>query len=90
MYIHTYYISINYSVCHLHSCQSVQNLGLAVVSIITGLIVEHYTYTILEIFFLCWLALALLASIVIWLYNIKHKGILNMTPHQREEWAAKM
>lgn len=34
------------------SCQSVQNLGLAVITIVTGKIVEAYGYFWLEIFFI--------------------------------------
>lgn len=36
----------------IFSCQSVQNLGLAVITIITGKIVEAYGYFWLEIFFI--------------------------------------
>lgn len=34
------------------SCQSVQNLGLAVFNIVAGTIVEHYGYTWVEVFFI--------------------------------------
>lgn len=37
------------------SCQSVQNLGLAVVSMFAGIIVDRGGYFTLEIFFICWL-----------------------------------
>lgn len=36
----------------VNSCQSVQNLGLAIFSIVAGDIAENYGYTWLEIFFL--------------------------------------
>lgn len=39
----------------ISSAQSVQNLGLAVVSILAGIIVDSGGYMILEIFFLAWL-----------------------------------
>lgn len=38
------------------SCQAVQNLGLALISMVTGLIVDHYGFLMLEIFFIIWLA----------------------------------
>jgi len=37
-------------------CQSVQNLGLAVVSMIAGMIVDRGGYLMLELFFIGWLA----------------------------------
>lgn len=38
------------------SCQAVQNLGLALITMVTGLIVDHYGFLMLEIFFIVWLA----------------------------------
>lgn len=35
------------------SCQAVQNLGLATVIILAGMIVDKYGYLMLEMFFLC-------------------------------------
>ncbi|XP_015512581.1 major facilitator superfamily domain-containing protein 1 [Neodiprion lecontei] len=65
--------------------QSVQNLGLAVVSILTGMIVDSGGYFMLEMFFLAWLCVSLLATIGIWLSDITTTGgYLNMTPGQRE------
>lgn len=40
---------------YFYSCQSVQNLGLAVVSMVTGIIVDNGGYFMLEIFFISWL-----------------------------------
>ena len=42
--------------------QSIQNLGLAVVTIITGVIVDHYGYLVLEVFLLFCLCVALIAG----------------------------
>ena len=42
--------------------QSIQNLGLAVVTIITGVIVDHCGYLVLEVFFLFCLFIALIAG----------------------------
>lgn len=82
-----------------------QNLGLAVISMVSGMIVDGYGYLVLEAFFIGWLTgeitllvctewskicicmclpVALLATIVIWIYDSKHRGNLNMTPLERE------
>lgn len=37
-------------------CQSVQNLGLAVISMLSGMIVDNGGYFMLEIFFIGWLS----------------------------------
>lgn len=66
-------------------CQSVQNLGLAVITILAGIIVDHSDndHTWVQLFFMGWLTLALIATCVIWAYDKKHRGNLNMTPAQR-------
>ncbi|XP_055593267.1 major facilitator superfamily domain-containing protein 1-like [Uranotaenia lowii] len=64
-------------------CQSVQNLGLAVISMISGLIVDKGGYFMLEIFFIGWLVVSLLATIVIWLYDANNDGLLNMSTKDR-------
>ncbi|XP_054284429.1 major facilitator superfamily domain-containing protein 1-like [Macrosteles quadrilineatus] len=65
--------------------QAIQNLGLGVITLVTGIIVDSGGYFMLELFFLAWLAVALVTGIVIWLYDAKHSGILNMSTTQREE-----
>lgn len=65
------------------SCQSVQNLGLAVVSMVSGMIVDNGGFFMLELFFIGCLIIALIATIVIWLYDSSTGGNLNMTPCQR-------
>ena len=74
--------------------QAVQNLGLAVIALLAGLIVDHFGYLWLEIFFLSWLSLALATTIMLWVLDKNHSGILNMSVSQRaifkeEELAAK-
>ncbi|KAJ8966405.1 hypothetical protein NQ317_009637 [Molorchus minor] len=64
-------------------CQAIQNLGLAVVSIVTGLIVQNWGYTILEIFFISSLGGALLSTLALWLLDLLRNGTLNMTPGRR-------
>ncbi|XP_005182702.1 major facilitator superfamily domain-containing protein 1 [Musca domestica] len=70
-------------------CQSVQNLGLAVITIIAGMIIDKSNgdHTWLELFFLGWLTIALIATCVIFAYDRKTKGNLNMSPAQRVEYA---
>ncbi|XP_051158231.1 major facilitator superfamily domain-containing protein 1-like isoform X2 [Leptopilina boulardi] len=63
--------------------QAVQNLGLAVVSIISGMIVDKGGYFMLEIFFLSWLWISLITVIVIWISDRATGGYLNMTPGAR-------
>ncbi|KAG4066419.1 hypothetical protein HA402_007055 [Bradysia odoriphaga] len=65
-------------------CQAVQNLGLAVISMVSGMIVDNGGYFMLEIFFIGWLSIALIATVVIWLYDANTNGNLNMTPRERE------
>lgn len=69
-------------------CQSVQNLGLAIITILAGVIVDksegHYLW--LQFFFLCWLTIALIATCCIWAYDRKTKGNLNMSPAHRLEY----
>lgn len=64
--------------------QSVQNLGLAVITLIAGNVVDSGGYLLLEVFFLGCLCLALFTSVVIWIIDRQRSGILNMTPRQRE------
>ncbi|XP_063993855.1 major facilitator superfamily domain-containing protein 1-like [Diachasmimorpha longicaudata] len=69
--------------------QAVQNLGLAVVSILAGMIVDRGGYLMLEMFFLGWLWVSLVTSVIIWVNDVsKTGGYLNMTPKQREIYEA--
>lgn len=67
-------------------CQSVQNLGLAVISIVAGIIVDHGGYYWLELFFMGSLYVSLLATFAIMLFDICGTGVLNMSPKQRDEF----
>ncbi|EDV40570.1 uncharacterized protein Dana_GF23860 [Drosophila ananassae] len=71
-------------------CQSIQNLGLAVITIIAGIIVDHSgkNHTWVQLFFMGWLTVALIATGIIWGYNKKHHGNLNMTPQQRASFVS--
>lgn len=63
--------------------QSAQNLGLAALSIVAGLIVDNNGYLILEIFFLAWLCVALIATIILWMTDAFRGGHLNLSVNQR-------
>ena len=64
---------------------AIQNLGLAGVSLLAGLIVDHHGYLWLEVFFIFWLVLATTATVLLWLvdYNSETK-FLNMSTKQRK------
>ncbi|KAJ8313236.1 hypothetical protein KUTeg_009213 [Tegillarca granosa] len=49
--------------------QAIQNLGLAVISLVAGAIVDSSGYLLLEVFFLAWLCVALIASVLLYLMD---------------------
>ena len=55
-------IVLYYSLHAVYRMQAVQNLGLAIVTIVSGLIVDKAGYLILEVFFLACLCIALIAG----------------------------
>uniref|UniRef100_V5GY83 Lysosomal dipeptide transporter MFSD1 n=1 Tax=Ixodes ricinus TaxID=34613 RepID=V5GY83_IXORI len=57
--------------------QSVQNLGLALISMVSGMIVDSSGYFMLEVFFLAWLCCALIACLLLLMVNAKQGGVLN-------------
>lgn len=63
----------------MHRMQAVQNLGLAIVTIVSGLIVDKAGYLILEVFFLANLCIALIAGKSL-LYNYYSGTTLFWTP----------
>ncbi|OXU19611.1 hypothetical protein TSAR_005778 [Trichomalopsis sarcophagae] len=67
--------------------QALQNLGLAVTSIVCGIIVDTHGYFMLEMFFLAWLWISLITAVVIWISDSNTTGgFLNMSPKQREHY----
>ena len=66
--------------------QAIQNLGLALITMLAGLIVDGHGYIWLELFFIFWLVVALVATIAIWLIDISGDGYLNMSIQQREDF----
>ncbi|XP_050307536.1 major facilitator superfamily domain-containing protein 1-like [Anthonomus grandis grandis] len=64
-------------------CQAVQNLGLAVISIITGWIIQTWGYTVLSEFFLGSLLVSLAFTGILLILDQRQQGILNLTPAGR-------
>ncbi|RZB39821.1 major facilitator superfamily domain-containing protein 1 [Asbolus verrucosus] len=71
-------------------CQAIQNLGLAIFTIVTGTVVDHFGYTGLEIFFIICLSVALFTTILLWLLDMREGGMLNMTPGTRRQHQQKI
>lgn len=67
--------------------QSVQNLGLALISLLTGYIVDEAGYFVLEIFFLGSLCLALLTAVILFFLDQYRGGILGISRKKRRELA---
>ncbi|CAO2612930.1 Major facilitator superfamily domain-containing protein 1, partial [Lemmus lemmus] len=65
--------------------QSIQNLGLAVISILAGMILDSWGYLLLEVFFIACVSLSLLAVVCLYLVNRARGGNLNYSAKQREE-----
>ncbi|XP_005393164.2 PREDICTED: major facilitator superfamily domain-containing protein 1 isoform X2 [Chinchilla lanigera] len=65
--------------------QSIQNLGLAIISIIAGMILDTRGYLFLEVFFIGCVSLALLSVVLLYLVNHARGGNLNYSTRQREE-----
>ncbi|XP_063376320.1 major facilitator superfamily domain-containing protein 1-like [Cydia fagiglandana] len=65
-------------------CQAVQNLGLATVILLAGVIVDKYGYLMLEMFFLGCLFVSLIAAVLVYIVDSANNGILNLSPSVRE------
>ncbi|XP_060053565.1 major facilitator superfamily domain-containing protein 1 isoform X3 [Erinaceus europaeus] len=65
--------------------QSIQNLGLAIISIIAGMILDTRGYLFLEVFFIACVSLSLLSVVLLYLVNRAQGGNLNYSAKQREE-----
>ncbi|QQP56005.1 Uncharacterized protein FKW44_000522, partial [Caligus rogercresseyi] len=66
--------------------QAIQNIGLALCTMLCGLTVDSYGYIWLEIFFIGWVAIALLCTFAIWIIDIQTTGYLNMGAREREAY----
>ncbi|KAL5237205.1 hypothetical protein ACI65C_004615 [Semiaphis heraclei] len=65
--------------------QSVENLGLAVVALLSGIIVDSDGYYMVELFFCLLLSAALLLTAILWTWDSLSNGILNMSIKQRNQ-----
>ncbi|KAL1777729.1 major facilitator superfamily domain-containing protein 1 isoform X1 [Sigmodon hispidus] len=65
--------------------QSIQNLGLAVISILAGMILDTRGYLLLEVFFIACVSSSLLAVVCLYLVNRARGGNLNYSAKQREQ-----
>ncbi|XP_045610044.2 lysosomal dipeptide transporter MFSD1 isoform X1 [Procambarus clarkii] len=64
--------------------QSIQNLGLALISMLAGLIVDLKGYLVLEMFYMVWLCVALAATALIAVVDSNAGGDLLKSPAQRQ------
>jgi len=65
--------------------QSIQNLGLALLFLSVGAVVDARGYLTLELYFLIWLSIALCSALGLWFVDASRGGILNLTKHQRQQ-----
>ncbi|XP_055868453.1 major facilitator superfamily domain-containing protein 1-like [Biomphalaria glabrata] len=63
--------------------QAIQNLGLAVIALVAGIIVDQNGYLILEVFFMAWLCVALIAGVLLYLIDANKGGKLNLSAKAR-------
>lgn len=65
--------------------QSVQNMGLATISIFTGFLVENYGYMILQMFFIVLSLIALVAAFILFAIDKAKGGYLGMSAKDKKE-----
>lgn len=70
--------------------QAIQNLGLALVSLLVGLIVDKAGYVYLEAFFVGLLGIATLCSLALFVIDRKNFGYLNMNLVQRKAFESSL
>ncbi|XP_056612211.1 major facilitator superfamily domain-containing protein 1 [Triplophysa dalaica] len=63
--------------------QSIQNLGLAIISLAAGAILDTKGYLFLEVFFIVCMCCALIAVVLLYLYNSYTEGELNLSASTR-------
>jgi len=66
--------------------QAIQNLGTALITMAAGTIVDEYNYYYLEIFFMGWLVVSLMATVCIWFSDCATTGYINMSIPEREKF----
>ncbi|XP_061431290.1 major facilitator superfamily domain-containing protein 1 isoform X1 [Lethenteron reissneri] len=65
--------------------QSIQNLGLAVIAIAAGSILDSSGYLFLELFFCICLCFALIATVLLYLIDLIRDGGLNLSSRERDK-----
>ena len=65
--------------------QAIQNLGMALMTMGAGWVVDKLGYEWLEYVFLFWLSVALICTIIIWVLDVYGSGNLNLSVAEREE-----
>lgn len=65
--------------------QAVQNLGLAVIAMVAGMIVDEKGYLWLEVFFCACLCVALLCTLLLLVDDLANNGPLNLTSKERRK-----
>ncbi|RXM31367.1 hypothetical protein EOD39_7090 [Acipenser ruthenus] len=63
--------------------QSIQNLGLALISIAAGYILDNHGYLFLEVFFSACVCLALIAVVMLYFVDLLRGGDLNLSAKKR-------
>ncbi|KAI6645722.1 Major facilitator superfamily domain-containing protein 1-like [Oopsacas minuta] len=59
--------------------QAIQNAGLAIISIVAGVLLDQYGYLVLELFFCMCLCVTLLFCLTLYFLDLGNAGILNRT-----------
>ncbi|XP_062409222.1 major facilitator superfamily domain-containing protein 1 [Sardina pilchardus] len=65
--------------------QSIQNLGLALIAMAAGAILDNRGYLFLEVFFCACICMALIAAVMLYLVNLLRGGDLNLSASARAE-----
>ncbi|KAM3929935.1 lysosomal dipeptide transporter MFSD1 isoform 2-T2 [Leptodactylus fuscus] len=65
--------------------QSIQNLGLAVIAILAGVILDSRGYLFLEVFFCACICMAIIAVVMLYFVNHVRGGDLNLSSWEREK-----
>ena len=72
---------------HLGVMQAIQNAGLGGISYAVGAVNDiDDTYVYIEIFYIAWLAVAILATIIMWILDFRENNYLFMSDKQRKEF----
>ncbi|XP_075717667.1 lysosomal dipeptide transporter MFSD1 isoform X1 [Rhinoderma darwinii] len=65
--------------------QSIQNLGLAIIAILAGVILDSRGYLFLEVFFSACVCMAIIAAVMLYFVNSLRGGDLNLSSWEREK-----